>query len=239
MTEVMIAGDTHGNVSAFRYLNDLMQVQGITQGIVVGDFGLWPGGSGKKFLKDLERLCARYGITWWWLDGNHEDHTRIQQWMQRPNAYEQMHKVSDHVWYLPRGYRFEIDDVRFAVLGGAWSIDKDYRTPYVSWWPEEEITEADFGRTVDGGPCDVLLTHDMPNDQEAIEALGFSMRPGGSMNRRYVSEVIHRLNPKLHLHGHMHKRYSTVLSNKTRVEGLDCDNTGRRSWYVLDTEDFR
>ena len=39
-----------------------------------------------------------------------------------------------------------IDNKSFLCVGGAVSIDKMYRTPCVSWWPEEEITHHDVVR---------------------------------------------------------------------------------------------
>ena len=238
--KLLIAGDTHGNLNQFHYLHFVMQSQGITRGIVLGDFGLWPGPKGEYFLHELENICKDDDITWSFLDGNHEDHTQIQEWMQEPDAYDRVHQVRPHVYYLPRGYRFDVDGCWFMSLGGAWSIDQDSRVPYVSWWPEEELTYGDVIRAMDGDPIDVLLTHDMPDHQEAITAFGSQMHPGGRQNRQAVSAVIDEYKPKLHLHGHMHRRVSALLCDTgTQVEGLDCDGSGAGSWLILDTNDWK
>lgn len=237
--KLLLAGDTHGNIHQFNYLHYVMREREIGYGIVLGDFGLWPGRYGKKFLNDLEELCVEDGIAWDWLDGNHEDHTRIQQWMQREDAYSRRHEVTPHVGYLPRSYRFEIDGCRFMTLGGAWSIDKDSRTPYIDWWPEEELTMADLMRALEStDPIDVLLTHDMPADQEAVTAIGFRMAQGGDQNRRFVSEVMYALKPKLLAHGHMHRRYSCRVGG-TQIEGVDCDGNGFKSFIIIDTDDWK
>jgi len=236
--KILLAGDTHGNIMQFNYLHYVMKEHDIKRGIVLGDFGLWPGSGGEEFLNSLEQMCVEDELEWDWLDGNHEDHTRIQEWMANENAYHTRHEVTPHVFYLPRGYRFEIDGCRFMSLGGAYSVDKDNRVPYLSWWPEEEITYGDINRSLDGPKVDVLLTHDMPSDQEAVVALGFQMLPGGDANRRAVSAVMYELQPKLVAHGHMHQRYSVKVGN-TMVEGIDCDGGGRNSWIIIETDDWK
>lgn len=237
--KILLAGDTHGNIDQFHYLHWVMKQHGITRGIVLGDFGLWPGPAGKKFLDDLKELCAEDGITWEWLDGNHEDHTQIQQWVREEGGYTRPYKLSDHVHYLPRGYRFEIDGCRFMTLGGAWSIDQEHRLPYITWWPEEQITQADVRRALDSDePIDILLTHDMPADREAVLSLGFRMSSGGEGNRRAISEVMYALKPKLLAHGHMHVRASCRVGD-TQVESINCDGTGAASFIIIDTDDWR
>lgn len=54
-------------------------------------------------------------------------------------------------------------DVMF--VGGAYSIDKDWRTPGIDWWPDEELSyeELDkmFDKYVETKPR-VMITHDCP-----------------------------------------------------------------------------
>ena len=64
---------------------------------------------------------------------------------------------------------FRLDSETFTVgmkaIGGAVSIDKMYRTPYVSWWPEEEITYHDIDNALDhlekiNNKVDYVITHE-------------------------------------------------------------------------------
>src|SRR4051812_6589522 len=61
--------------------------------------------------------------------------------------------------------------MRFVALGGAYSVDKQWRVneerkrraPGTLWFPEEEMTDTEFYRHLAGpSPVDVLLAHDKP-----------------------------------------------------------------------------
>ena len=45
--------------------------------------------------------------------------------------------------YLKRGKVYTVDGIKFLVLGGALSVDKDLRTPHKSWWEREYWSEEE------------------------------------------------------------------------------------------------
>lgn len=45
---------------------------------------------------------------------------------------------------LTRGEIFELDGSTIFTMGGATSVDKEYRIPYSSWWPQELPDERNF-----------------------------------------------------------------------------------------------
>jgi hypothetical protein len=47
------------------------------------------------------------------------------------------------VAYLKRGCIYKIEKLRFLVLGGALSIDKEFRRPGISWWEREYWDETE------------------------------------------------------------------------------------------------
>lgn len=117
-----------------------------------------------------------------------------------------------------------------------------------SWWPQEEISDAERDAAMAGGPVDVMLTHDKPlasrpdwNRKDIAEC-----RP----NQMQIQKVVDAVRPKLLLHGHLHYAYTdTIESTGTLVQGLDCDpgsssssgGSGDRelSHAVLDLLDLR
>lgn len=233
---ILLAGDSHGNAGFIEHLCKVATVNGCELIIQVGDFGLWPGKFGKRFLMKTDKLLTDARIELWWLDGNHEDHARIQEWSKRESFYTERQQVLGRIHYLPRGYRFELNELHFMALGGAWSIDKDARTPGVSWWPQEELTQGDYMRAVAGGtPVDVLLSHDMPARREAYAYFPF-MAQGGNSNRQYVQAVAHATHAQLHVHGHMHHPYKHRFDDGRLLVGLDCDQSPNAAWALLDTE---
>lgn len=55
------------------------------------------------------------------------------------------------------------NDVMF--VGGAWSIDADYRTPGYDWWQTEQLSSSEFERVLDTYLTvrpRVMITHDCP-----------------------------------------------------------------------------
>ncbi|PLX69020.1 MAG: hypothetical protein C0602_08025 [Denitrovibrio sp.] len=53
-------------------------------------------------------------------------------------------QLAENIYYLQRGEVYEIDNKKFFVMGGALSIDRNYRYPEVSWFEAEVPSEADF-----------------------------------------------------------------------------------------------
>jgi len=58
---------------------------------------------------------------------------------------ETVYRISENpfIAYFKRGKVYTIEGLKFLVLGGALSIDKAYRTTYISWWPEEYWSEEE------------------------------------------------------------------------------------------------
>ena len=59
-----------------------------------------------------------------------------------------MHQIDKHIFHVLRGEIMTLENKTFLCIGGAVSIDKMYRTPYVSWWSEEEITYHDIDNAI-------------------------------------------------------------------------------------------
>jgi hypothetical protein len=100
----------------------------------LGDFGIWPGVSGRVYIDQLEDACAEHS--------------------GRPLP------VSEHIAILPQGHRFTLEGRSFVSLGGAPSIHLEYRSRNHDWWVEEAIAPADVATIVEGGYADVMLAHD-------------------------------------------------------------------------------
>jgi hypothetical protein len=133
-------GDVHGKIQRYRAI-----IRGLPEGsksIQLGDMGL---GFDKVRLwpgGSLDRGVHRF------IRGNH-DNPQVCQ---------------NHPRYLgDYGY---LEDERLFYLGGAWSIDKDWRVPGKSWWPDEELSYADLDKAyqlyVKSKP-QIVATHEAPS----------------------------------------------------------------------------
>lgn len=250
---VLLAGDVHGNCSFVISLLDQARNKGCGRIVQVGDWGAWEHvPDGRKFVRDVEKHAAKRGITIFWLDGNH-DKTSLTLKLYQDRDLEGFHVVSPHVRYIPRGYRWSWDGVRFAAFGGAYSVDKAWRLdlekrrkgPGTLWFPEEEMSDAEFYDLLgeDPDPVDVLLAHDKP--RASNPRWNRKDLPECWPNQDRIGMAALALEPKLLVHGHLHYRYTDrirLLSESwCRVEGLAADPAamGREyvkgeSWMVLD-----
>jgi len=173
----------------------------------------------------------------------------------RPRCEDGFIWVKGGVGYSPRGHRWVWNGVRFMSLGGAYSIDKKWRvhddeqvlarvgrkqdkghslnareryilrTGQMTWWHQEEISQAELDHALRPGEVDVLLTHDKPR----------ASRPDWNRkdiedcweNQQAIQDVVDAKKPRVLLHGHLHYAYEAELSHpggeETFVKALDCD----------------
>lgn len=243
---LLVAGDTHGNLGWLTELASLA-VEHRCEGIIqLGDFGFWPD---PKVLRECSRVTLNEG---WltavcdaltsqsvWLrviDGNHDFHPAVLA--AYPPDTEGISVVRDHrLDWATRGARWEWCGVRFGALGGAYSIDRMWREPGVTWWETERITDAQRDR-LGRGPLDVLLTHDAPEGVgwPEVDTGGLKDDPSSRANRAQVEKARRATRPAILLHGHYHLRYQTKMSDPdTRIEGLAADiQADGGSWGVLE-----
>jgi predicted phosphodiesterase len=239
MTKVLLAGDTHGQADWLRFLAQVADEQKCTAILQLGDFGYWEHlDDGCYYLKAASELMERYGLFLFWVDGNHENHALLRTRYDCSRAVE----IRPRVTYLPRGYRWACDGVRFLALGGAYSVDKPNRVEGQSWWSEETITDDEVRKASEGGPTDVLVCHDAPDGAAGVvgpSTAGDKDRwPESLGNRRQVRRVVDAVSPKLIVHGHYHHRNSTML-NGARVEGFARDWMGADAFGVLSLPSLR
>lgn len=227
---VAFAGDWHGSIRrAEAACRELKHVSTI---IHVGDFGYWTNIPGtRKFLYRLNRVLEENDQVLLWIDGNHEDHSRIAKLITDPVTGLQ--PVTQRIWHIPRGHRWVWNNLVWMGLGGAHSIDRKWRTPGHDWWPEESLTDKDIEYASRPGPVDVMVTHDCPQGVD-IPVLrgGSSQWPredvyASDIHRSILRTVVDDVSPRLLVHGHYHCRYheQLPLRNGTtcHVHGLGDD----------------
>src|SRR6187402_275718 len=126
MTKVMLLGDTHGNTGFI--INKVIPAAveaGVHWIYQVGDFGYWEHTEGGAvFLNKVNAALVAAGLEIVFIQGNHDKVSRI------PNNYNELlgfYPVRTSIWYAPNGTQWEIEGKSFLALGGAYSIDKQWR----------------------------------------------------------------------------------------------------------------
>ena len=228
---VAVAGDWHGDTTwALSCLNQA-SAAGIRIVLHAGDFGIWPGNSGAKFLRKINRRAADLDLVLLVTPGNHENYDRIDRTplTDRGDGFGPVRWIADHVGLLDRGHRIRFTttdgrDREFVSLGGGPSLDYADRTPGATFWAAEAITAGDVYRVAGGGHADLMITHDAPGAPWQTPAVAeiCATNPMGwpdralayaSEQRDLVTAAYEAVWPSLLLHGHYHARSHTTLIN--------------------------
>lgn len=248
MSVVALAGDWHGNTLWARARIHDVADRGVALMLHLGDFGIWPGPSGKNYLRSLEAVCAERGVGIWITPGNHEDWGRLATLWANPKRSSRPLHLTEHIAVLPRGYRFELEGRRFVSLGGAPSVDLADRRRDIDWWAEEAITSEDVAEVVNGGTADVMLAHDAPLAPYEVARVAYirNHNEGGWPDRalayaRAGAERIHEaflaVAPRLFVHGHYHVSGEATFklpgqAHETRIWSLNCDGVSGNLRYL-------
>lgn len=223
-----ITGDTHGNFERFstrsfpegRYLTNDDYV------IILGDFGgIWDfDESNKSELYTLKWLEDKpFSILF--LDGNHENFDRLQNFPTKPWHGGQVHEIRPSILHLMRGEIYEIEGKSFFVFGGAASHDiadgilepddkrikqwqkerRHFRINHISWWKEEMPSRKEMEHGIanleqHNNSVDFILTHS-PSSQMA-DTLGYHNFDELTSYQQFIHQTTHF---KKWYFGHLHR----------------------------------
>ncbi|WP_139005462.1 metallophosphoesterase [Arthrobacter crystallopoietes] len=224
-TPIAVAGDWHGDVPWMRAVVDAAATAGAELILHVGDLAvLWPGRDKGKFDRRLQQRLELRDMKFVFVDGNHDNHHELRL---LPLDDDGLAPLRPHIRYLPRGARFKYAGLTIAGLGGAYSIDQEWRTAGKDWWPEEDVTDDDVDRLIAGGPADVLIMHDVPYGIRVKSDLDLppKIREASQVTRTRLRRAVDALTPASVFAGHWHQRViGTILhpgGKETRVDVLN------------------
>ena len=241
-------GDTHGDLEHVLIVSRTMHARDIQVLVVLGDFGfIWPGHNWDNVLDKLSRRLTVTAQTFYFVDGNHEDFTRLYQF---PLGSDGLRWLRPNIAHIPRGWRTTFSSGKtLAALGGANSVDVGHRSEGTSWWPAESVTETDLA-TLGNQHADVLIGHDAPLNVPSLDtwldetdrwwpAAGIHYSAAG---RAMFHRGFLQVRPELYLGGHYHRHFDETVDYDgdspftTQVVLLDKNGSERAiSQAILDT----
>lgn len=252
---LLILGDTHGNHEEIARSYQRARDRKADAIVQVGDFGAWEHADDGAFFDYVERWFDKTGIPMYWICGNHDNIAFVDKlYSITPGRFT---VIRPGVYYISRGTKWEWDGVTFMGVGGAVSIDKDFRLnrerglpspewgqyealpatgPRTMWWPEEQLSDEELEFVKSQGEADVLFTHDCPTNAPFRMRLKNDI--DSQIHRQKMNEVGKSVKPKYWFHGHMHEFYDYGFrhdAGEAHVIGLECDG-GQNNWVILDTE---
>ena len=157
-----MAGDWHGDIQIARAAIRTLKREDVHLLLHVGDLAVrWPGIKKGRFERHVHQLLDDADIEFIFIDGNHDNHKELRE---LDLLQDGTRRLSDRMLYLPRGTVIERHDIRVGGLGGAYSVDREWRTEGKDLWADlEEPTLTEAERLIASAPIDVLLTHEAPS----------------------------------------------------------------------------
>ena len=201
MTLVRYVGDIHGHYGTY-----YQTIEKVVNSVQIGDYGFGFG----PLPRGLVDLNKKPGTNHRFIRGNHDspDECALQ-----------------HNW-IKDGTVETIEDYKVMYIGGAYSIDVAYRTPGVSWWPDEELSQFDLETLIykyENEKPDVMITHEVP---ESMLRVVFPYKKiyeqWGSRTRLAFDEMYKIHKPKVWIFGHWHEN-ADVVEGGTRFICIDCN----------------
>ena len=221
MRRILVVGDTHGHGAEWFKIFHRAAKYEVDAILQVGDFGYWePSDDSKKYLKHVSRKATYEGRPVYWVDGNHEQFDQLWngQYGESPDN-PPFWRIRENLFYIPRGANWTWGGTTFGAMGGGVSIDRDWRTPGHSWFPQEFVTDEEIERIE---PCDIVVAHDAPINPVAHRP-DYKNDEQSTAHRYQMRKVADRAKPKLWLHGHYHHFHDTRDYSGMRVFGLNRD----------------
>jgi predicted phosphodiesterase len=226
---IAVFGDWHGDAGwALTAIRSAAR-EGVRTAIHVGDFGLdWPGAKRGRYETKLNKYLTELGTTLIISGGNHDNWDTLGKLIVEKDG---LANVLSNIRVLPRGGRTMIEGLAVGGLGGAFSVDYEYRTEGKDWWRNEEPTRREAEALIAGGPLDILVTHDAPEGVPLIGdfQLTTELTLKANKTRDLLREVVDVLAVPHLFCGHWHQRRIHELRQSsgmvTRVDVLDMENS--------------
>lgn len=239
---IVVAGDWHGDATWARgvigMLPDLLPDESPRRIVHLGDFGVWPGPAGARYLLLVSESLRAVDGELWFVDGNHEDHDRLQSLLAGHRRGDRI-EVGGRIHWLTRGHRWAWHGRTWLALGGGTSVDRTARIEGRSWWPQEALTLADCELAA-SATADVMVCHDAPSSVPLNlprPAPGWWELEPAEKHRELLQAVVDDVRPRWLMHGHYHLSHDTTVRmahGDVHVTGLDRDGALSGNYRVLD-----
>ena len=215
---IYITGDCHSNFERFTEENFSIQNEMTKDDYVIicGDFGgVWTFEEESSREKEVLDWLNEKNFTTLFVDGNHENFTRLYNYPVEEWHGGKVHKIRDSVLHLMRGEIFEINDKKIFTFGGAKSHDiqegilnldeeekiynfrkrgANFRIRDYSWWDLELPTKEEMKNGIENlkkvnFKVDYIISHCCPTNVQALLS-------DGTYQKDYLTEYFQKISEK-------------------------------------------
>lgn len=204
---IYITGDTHRDFSRLYGLE--MTSKDIL--IILGDIGI------NYCLNDedikIKEFLKKLKVRLFCIQGNHEERP------ENISSYHELEMFGGKVYieddypnliFAKNGELYNIDGKSVLVIGGAYSVDKEYRLLYgYKWFKDEQLSQYEMNNILDkysGKNIDIILSHTCPYKYEPREVFmaGLDQSKVDKAMEHFLDEVEEKVNYKKWYCGHYH-----------------------------------
>lgn len=236
---IYITGDTHSNFLRFTEEKFPIQTEMTKDDyiIICGDFGgVWTFEEESRREKEALDWLNNKNFTTLFVDGNHENYTRLYDYPIEEWKGGKVHKIRDSVLHLMRGEIFDVDNKKIFAFGGAKSHDiKDgilnldeeekiyeyrkrgayFRIRDFSWWDLELPTSQEMENGIENlekinYKVDYIISHCCPTSIQALINSTYKR----DILTDYLQQISEKCTFKRWYFGHYHD-YKQVTSQFT------------------------
>jgi len=230
--KILILGDLHAE---FGELNRIINKHQPDAVFCCGDFGYWPpdvnGAEDYKeyFNFSLDKI-KNHNTKVFWIPGNHEHWDHLQDHYYRNAIAPAEMAPWSNIYFCPIGSVVNLKGINFLCVGGANSQDKEWRTPGMTWFPQENLDLGDYEfieKNIKGIKIDCVISHTCPRD--------FALKTDypekfSDPNRHVLNKILHLFNPDKWFFGHWHN-YERGQFQDTKWCMLD-HSKGHTRWWI-------
>ena len=229
---VYITGDIHGELGIGRLSSQNWTLgKTLTRNdylVILGDFGLiWDLVESKREKYWLDWLENKPWTTLF-IDGNHENFDLLYEYPVKEWNGGKVHCIRHNLLHLMRGEIYNIEGKKLFAMGGGYSLDKDWREPGESWWPQEMPSDEEYRNAQENlkkadYKVDYIITHTAPQTSIATLVLrGFCIK-GNVLEEQpltgFLEWVAEQVSYERWYFGHFHEDWKidechTALYNK-------------------------
>ena len=205
---VWVTGDTHGLYDDLMERISANDVQKEDSIIITGDFGFI---SGRPDRREAFRRLGKEDYRFWFIDGNDEDFPLLGTYRAESWSSGRARLITPNIVHLMRGEVYEIEyggrRKTLFCMGGAYSVDRQYRREGVDWFPQElpspeEYERADRALERCLYRVDCIITHTAP--PSVAKAIGYSTAEEEYVLSSYLEELKRRVRSDRWFFGHFH-----------------------------------
>lgn len=167
---IYITGDTHRE---FYRLHDIEKNKN-NMLIILGDVGI------NYYLDERDEILKErlnsYNIKLFCVQGNHDERPQNKSTYKEVDMFDGSVFIEEeypNLIFAKNGELYDIDNKKVLVIGGAYSVDKNYRIIYgYPWFKDEQLSKEEMDNILNkyrGQHIDIVLSHTCPLKYEPTE----------------------------------------------------------------------